>query len=422
MLPEFRARHALLLQGPVGPFFRRFANELQQHGINVTKVNFNAGNSAFFRGPEGVKFREPMDRWPQFLGTLLDDRDIDAVFLFGDCRPMHKDAVAICDKRDIPVWVFEEGYLRPNHVTIERGGVNGNSSLPKDPDFYRRSTKDLPEPTEPIPIGQTFGHAAMWATLNSICVTLFSFRYPHYRHHRNINAFKQFGSWVRGGSRKLWYGYKERHQLEDITGRLHKQYYFVPLQVHADAQLQHSEFGSMEEFMEEVVSSFATHAPAETHLVLKHHPHDRAYRDYTIFIDELAQKYACQGRLIYVHDVHLPGLLKSALGSITMNSTVGTSSLYHHTPVKVLGRAIYDMPGLTSQKPLAEFFQDPGEVDAELYAAFVRWLLETNQLNGSFYKRVAPTASGIHLARRRETSKGATVTPIRSGKRKTHTR
>jgi capsule polysaccharide modification protein KpsS len=52
MLPDPAApRHALLLQGPVGPFFRRLADELCARGTAVSKVNFNPGDSLFYRGP-----------------------------------------------------------------------------------------------------------------------------------------------------------------------------------------------------------------------------------------------------------------------------------------------------------------------------------------------------------------------------------
>jgi capsule polysaccharide modification protein KpsS len=67
---------------------------------------------------------------------------------------------------------------------------------------------------------------------------------------------------------------------------------------------------------------------------------------------------------------------------------VGLSSLTHGTPVKCLGRAIYDMPGLTHQGSLAEFFANPAPVDRQLYRRFRRWLRETNQLNGSVWSRL----------------------------------
>jgi capsule polysaccharide modification protein KpsS len=157
----------------------------------------------------------------------------------------------------------------------------------------------------------------------------------------------------------------------------------------------------MEEFIDAVVGAFARHAPPDTLLVLKHHPHDRAYRDYGRYLATLSGRLGCAERVVYVHDLHLPTLLKHARGTVTMNSTVGLSSLYHRTPVKVLGSAVYDLPGLTCQRPLAEFLVAPGEVDGDLYQCFCRYLIETNQINGSFNRRTpgVPTHSGLVLER-----------------------
>lgn len=399
MRPDISARHALLLQGPVGPFFRLFADELMERGTEVTKVNFNPGDALFFRGPEVVPFRARPEEWPQFFRDLVRDREIDAVFLFGDCRPIHRQAIDIATELDIPVWVFEEGYLRPDYVTLERGGVNGHSPMPKDPAFYRRATAELGELPPPAPVGNTFPHAAVYASLHAWAVTLFSWRYPHYRHHRDIHALRQGFFWARGFARKLWYASRENALLDDVEGAWSGRFFFVPLQVHCDAQIQHSRYQCVEEFMEEVVATFARYASRDDRLVLKHHPHDRAYRDYGGYVKDLGERCGCAERIVYVHDLHLPTLLKNARGTVTMNSTVGISSLHHGTPVKVLGRAVYDLPELTFQGELAEFFRDPGTVDEDLYASFCRWLRETSQLNGSFYRRApeVATRSGVRL-------------------------
>jgi capsule polysaccharide modification protein KpsS len=81
-------------------------------------------------------------------------------------------------------------------------------------------------------------------------------------------------------------------------------------------------------------------------------------------------------------------LLQHARGTITINSTVGLSSLHHGTPVKTLGYAIYDMPGLAHEGSLADFLQHPGSVDLELYDAFRHYLLAHNQANGSVWRRL----------------------------------
>lgn len=395
---DVRASHALLLQGPVGPFFRRFADELQRRGVAVTKVNFNAGDAIFFRPARGIDvipFRGSQAQWPAELRRILTERRIDAIFLFGDCRPMHVTARALAEELGVAVWVFEEGYLRPDYVTCERWGVNGNSRLPKDGDFYRRATANLPPPADPRPIGNAFYHHALWTTLHSIGLTFGFFLYPRYRHHRNANTFVQTYCWVRGATRKLRYRVRERGVLERLVREHDGRYWVLPLQVHCDSQLSHSDYPSMEAFIEDVLAQFVAHAPADHRIVVKHHPHDIPYRDYTRYLRALGERLGIADRLIYVHDLHLPTLLKHARGVITMNSTVGTSALHHRTPVKVMGRAVYDIPGLTFQGPLAEFFRDPGTVDADLYERFACWLKFANQVNGSFYRRSLGTISGL---------------------------
>jgi capsule polysaccharide modification protein KpsS len=163
----------------------------------------------------------------------------------------------------------------------------------------------------------------------------------------------------------------------------------------------HSRFTSVEEFIEEVVRSFAEHADPDHTLVLKHHPMDRAYKDYAGLIDSLAARHGLRDRVIYLHDQHLPTLLRHALGAVMINSTVGLQAISYGTPVKVLGDAIYDMPGLTHQGTLAHFWRAPGAVDEELYRGFRSYLLYTNQANGSFAQRLenVPEGAGIRWFR-----------------------
>lgn len=388
MLRELTAKRILLLQGPVGPFFRRFAADLQARGCEVTKVNFSAGDDLYYRGPDVVRFRGGQGDWPGFLRELVRERRIDAIFLFGDGRPLHRTAVEVAGELGIPLWVLEEGYLRPDYVTIERGGVNGNSHLPRDPDFYLQVASRLRDLPRAVPLGNTFWHQALWAILHAVAVTLFFWLYPRYHHHRDVNAFRQALYWVRGAFRKLWYAARQRGVLDSLVAEHSGRFFLFPLQVHCDAQVRHSPFRSIEELIEEVVSAFASHSPPDSRLVVKHHPHDRAYRDYARLLDDLGRRHRCAERVLYVHDLRLPTLLKHARGVVTMNSTVGISALYHGAPVKVLGKAVYDVPGLTSSCSLAKFFVQPEPVDKRLLSAFVRWLREDDQINGSFYKRL----------------------------------
>ena len=171
----------------------------------------------------------------------------------------------------------------------------------------------------------------------------------------------------------------------------------MPLQVWNDFQWKHSPFEDTDELLEYIISSFAAHADPEHRLVVKHHIADRGYRDYTALIDEKRRRFGLGERLIYVHDLHLPTLLQHARGTVVMNSTVGLSSLHHGTPIKVLGKAIYDVPPLSFSGELDAFWKQTPRFDAEMYRMFRGWLEHHNQFNGNFYSRIPNTGfvSGI---------------------------
>ena len=214
--------------------------------------------------------------------------------------------------------------------------------------------------------------------------------FPHYCHHRPLSILEAW-PWVRGTWRKVFYAIKEKEILKKLTGPLSKKFYLVPLQVHNDSQVSaHSNFDSVEDFIRKVIASFANDAARDHFLVLKHHPMDRAYRDYGKLILQLSAENGLGERVIYVHDLHLPSLLKHALGTVVINSTVGFSALFHSTPVKVCGRAVYDLEGLTFQGSLEEFWKNGQTtvVDRVVFQWFKNYLIETTQLNGSFYGRL----------------------------------
>lgn len=382
MLSEFRGRHVLLLQGPNGPFFRRVGRELELAGAKVSKINLNAADAFFYPGPRAFPFRGTREEWPVFLAGFLREQAVDDVFLFGDSRPYHAAAREIALRHGVELYAFEEGYLRPDHVTVERGGVNKNSLMPRDPRAY-----------EVGPLGgevtrhveHAFAWSVLFTILNALCVTLFSFRYPHYRHHRDVNAFRQAFYWGRSGVRRVTCALRERHLARWLEGDGSKRYFLVALQVHNDFQVQNSRYRDVEDFIGEVVAAFAASARPEHALLFKHHPADRGYRDYAPLLRRLALEHGLEGRVRYVHDPHLPTVLRHALGTVVINSTVGLSSVHHHTPVFAMEETIYGRMGLVAEGTLEDFFRSPPPVDTPRYGRARAWLIRNNQANGSVW-------------------------------------
>lgn len=378
-------RRVLLLQGPIGPFFRNLSEDLVKAGASVLKINFNGGDWLYYPS-KSVNYRGSLDEWQPYLERFISKNQIDLILLFGDCRPIHVVARSVAEKIGVELGVFEEGYIRPDYITLERSGVNAHSTLSKDPDHYLASAP-VPRPAA-SPIGKPFFYAMVWAMLYNIAGTLLSPYFSGYRHHRNLSTSESF-RWLRSFWRKWICSIKEKGIQEKLAGEWAQKYFLVPLQVGGDAQIHsHSRFNHIREFIEEVMRSFASHAPADTLLVIKQHPMERGYSMHTAMIEGLALELGIPERVLYIHDQHLPTLLGNARGVVVINSTVGLSAIDHDTPVKTLGSAIYDMTGLTHQGELEDFWQNPPKPSRNLYEAFYHEVVSKTQINGNFYRRL----------------------------------
>ncbi|EAJ9448760.1 capsule biosynthesis protein [Campylobacter coli] len=379
---EFSGKNVLLLQGPVGTFFHRLAIKMEKNKTKVLKLNFNGGD--FFFYPNGKRCKCDEKDLENFYENFFKEKKIDAIVMYNDCRLIHAKAIKVARKLGIGIWIFEEGYLRPYCITFEKDGVNANSSLPRDKNFYLSCNILTKESIKEIPGG--FKFMAFSAFLYWFFSFLLAPFFNNKLHHRTLFPF-EFLFWFRSLYRKYLYKFTEKKLNQKIYS-LEKKYFLAILQVYNDTQIKHHYKKSIEEFIEELILSFANHARAKSYLVFKHHPMDRGYRNYSKLINELSQKYHVEGRILYVHDTYLPTLLKRALGCITINSTVGLSAILESCPTKVCGNAFYDFEGLAYPKKLQFFWREAHayKPNPSLVLNFKNYLLNTNQFNGNFYK------------------------------------
>ncbi|ECH4991893.1 capsule biosynthesis protein [Campylobacter coli] len=379
---EFSGKTVLLLQGPVGTFFHRLAIKMKKNKTKVFKLNFNGGDFLFY--PSGKRCKCDEKDLENFYENFFKEKKTDAIVMYNDCRLIHAKAIKVAKELGIGIWIFEEGYLRPYCITFEKDGVNANSSLPRDKNFYLSCNILTKESIKEIPGGFKF------MAFSAFLYWLFSFLlapfFNNKLHHRTLFPF-EFLFWFRSLYRKYLYKFTEKKLNQKIYS-LEKKYFLAILQVYNDTQIKHHYRKSIEEFIEELILSFANHARAKSYLVFKHHPMDRGYRNYSKLINELSQKYHVEGRIFYVHDTYLPTLLKNALGCITINSTVGLSAILEGCPTKVCGNAFYNFEGLAYPKKLQFFWREAHayKPNPSLVINFKNYLLNTNQFNGNFYK------------------------------------
>jgi len=388
-------KNVLLLQGPVGPFFKLLAQYLSaKPAVKVFQITFNGGDERFSHKDIATPYRgEPKD-WSQYITQYITDNQIDDIIVFGDCRFYHRIAKKAADAAKVTFWAFEEGYLRPTFITLEKDGVNGNSNFEQlELDAFAPASDEV---KQELTLSSTFSAMSIHAIQYYFFKMLYRKKYKKYIHHRPwLNAEEAF-SWARSGIRKIKYKSAEASLEKYLTEDLAGQFFLAPLQVSVDSQiLYHSPYRSVEEFIGVVIRSFAQNADSQDFLVFKHHPMDRGFNNYARYIKKLSYAYDVSGRILYCHDLNLPNLLQKTKGTITINSTVGISSLHHATPTKVLGKAIYNIDGVTSQKSLDEFWLSPCVPCPQKFHTFREFLRDKNQIPGSFYRKPELTLQAV---------------------------
>ncbi|HDR0840880.1 TPA: capsule biosynthesis protein, partial [Pasteurella multocida] len=385
------SKNILLLQGPIGAFFMEFSLWLQQHNKTVFKLNLNKGDDFFYssKRKNTFEYTDSLDYFFDYLNAFCADNRIDSIVCFGDNRKYHQYAKKVAKQLNISFWVFEEGYFRPDYVTLEKNGVNDFSTLPRDANFFLKQALHCPLPPEPLKLAKGFIPLAKLAIQYYINASTGA-KYPHYQHHRILDIKYYIKLWTFSGIKRLCYFLQERSLGKKIEKGFFDDFFIVPLQVYDDSQVKvHCDYDSVESFLREVLDSFVRYAPKTLNLIIKHHPMDRGFIDYGCVIKEYQTQYpSCKHRILYVHDVPTPILLRKGKGMITLNSTSGISALLHRMPVLTLGRASYNFEGLTYQGNLHSFWHNKALPDAKVFEAYRKYHLSKTQINGSFYSKV----------------------------------
>jgi capsular polysaccharide export protein len=261
----------------------------------------------------------------------------------------------------VRLFEFEEGYLRPNHVTIECWSNGAKQTAARGPE---RGGNE-------IGVAGLFSNRMRQSIAYWLAATLAHPWFPDYRSHRIYPAWLETIYWVRRRWRKPM---------------ANRRFFLFPLQLDGDAQIVgRSSFASMANALDHVLESFAVHAPKDTLLLVKRHPFDPDLSDWASQVSEQAGKWGIADRVYYVSRFDLDPLLRRCGGVVTVNSTVGPLALALDKPVHVMGHAIYHRPGLTHDGALDDFWCAPPPPGQSAFAEFTAELKARSQVNGGFH-------------------------------------
>lgn len=375
--PQRRA--FLFLQGPPGPLLHELATSMRARGTKVERINICAGDQVDWPEP-ATNFRGSFTDWPVFFDNFLREHQITDILLYGDCRPYHVSARRVAALRGVRTFVLEEGYLRPHWMTLELDGVNGYSRLTRNKEWVIEQAKGLPpEPYLP-PITANFRRRVRDTARHYIAVHAGRLRFPFYRTHRPGSALMEGIGW---GWKYLTRNRRKKLAERVIKSLADKPFFLFPLQLSGDYQIRsHSPFPNMKSAATYVMESFARHAPEDTHLLIKAHPFDTTFANWTRFIDRRAKTLGIRERVHFIDGGWLDQLAADTAGMVCVNSTSATLALAAGSPVCTLGEAIYNVPGLTFERHLDEFWTDPTPPEPGLYSSFRRVLVDRCLVRG----------------------------------------
>jgi capsular polysaccharide export protein len=384
-------RTFLIVSAPFGPFGRQLAAVLRARGARVLRVILNGGDALDWGRREALPYRGALAGWCAWLERQIREQAVTDVVTHGDSSPHAAAALQLALGLGLGAQVLEQGYFRPDWVTVERGGVNANSRLPAEPDWYLAHRESACG--EAVKVGRTTPSAVAHIVAYHLAVYAATPWFPRFRPHYSEPAHRQAIGHV---ARYCWQQASlgpRRRALEALTAS-GAPLFLCLLQRPGDSQLlRHSDFMSTSAFIEQVVTSFAAHAPPDARLIVRPHPFDPGLTRHAAVLSRLARQAGVESRVGFVDYGKLHEVLPHVRGVVCVNSTAGLAAIEFGKPTVTLGRAIYDMPGMTHQGGLDLFWMALQAPDPELYAAFRRAVLAETQVNGAY-----ATARGRRLA------------------------
>jgi capsular polysaccharide export protein len=384
----------LFLQGVATPFFDRLASAIRAADIDTYRVVFCGGDTQYHSDGTSICYRGSVDDLPDFYEKLFKRLLVTDLVLFGDTRPVHTSAIKLAKKLGIDAHVYEEGYLRPDWVTLDLGGVNANSTLlpneetieSKLPAYYR----DLAKKVERGVKSKKTGYSQFVRLLQDIYYNsgrvFDSYNFPLYSRHRLHSPIREYLGWVARAPTKPFLSFYANFKTRQLIKRK-TPYYIYPLQLDSDSQVRvHSPYSQgLKKATDDIIKSFANHAPRKSVLVIKNHPLDTGITKHREYVINVSKDNNVADRVIFFDGGHLPTLLHNTSGTVLINSTVGMSSLFHKSPTIALGKAIYDIPGLTFQGRLDCFWRSGRKPNHHLFRDFRDVVVHKTQINGNFY-------------------------------------
>ncbi len=293
-------------------------------GQGVRKINLCLADRVFWRGLPADNYRGKQKNWADWLAGYIKKHGITDIIYYADQHPYHCAARRVAHGAEVKCWAIF-GYLRPDWLTLEQDGMGPLSHFPRGRPEIESLATSLADPDMRCKYPHKFINEAVGEVVFHLLQTFGRPFYP-------------------------WF-------------KSDKTYWLVALQIQADYQIRsHCDFDHQEEMLADIFRNIKA-SGASGDLVIKTHPLDNGLENWPKRVARLVAKFGLKGRVHLIKGGDLGGLIQSARGVIVANSTVGLHSIAAGIPTLTLGRALFDIAGLTHQSGLSEFWHNPQAPD-----------------------------------------------------------
>lgn len=383
----------LFLQGHPSFFARDLGKALRLRGHGVGHVALNPGEWFLWHGMGSVSYRGSLGDWEGWLDRHVQKHAVTHLVYFADRHPYHRAAQRVASRHGITPVSYEFGYLRPDWIVIERGGQSVFSHFPDTLDIIRARAEGLPQPDLAPQFSHPHWPEAVAEVGYHLGNALAKLMFPRYDNDRTRHPIREYLSYIPRNRRA-----RRNAAQAQTAATAHVEgdapFFLAALQMEGDYQIRaNSRFAGLGGFLNEVVTSFATNAPAGSRLLVKLHPMDNGLTDWRGVTEKLAKHHGVADRIAFLDGGDLAALLSAAAGCVVVNSTVGLHALQAGCPVKCLGVATYDMTGLTDQGPLDDFWSSPFRPDLSDVSALVRLMAAAIHVRGDFFSALGCSAA-----------------------------
>ena len=263
-------------------------------------------------------------RWQyNWIYRKLLDLKITHVACFNGLKGVDRLAAAASKELKIPVLFIETAALA-GRVQIDWNGVNYDSSIPREINFYRNLASEL----------SSFD----WQ------------KSPPGARQSNKN--------------------KSVTQEKDTDSKLSKlKYIFCPLQVPKDSQLTvHGGWIKDIHHFLECIDSSAKFLPNGIHFRIKEHPSSKLS-----LASHIAKLEHLNNKIVLDNSTDTMDLIAESVAVLTINSRVGLEAFYFQKPVITLGKAFYSFDHLTSRaENLTELSNQIKDIESVAYSELER--------------------------------------------------